>query len=182
MCLCPIVCVVSCSNKINVKILLKLLERMGWPMATSQQQQQLQQLSDGSTTTPLPPVSACVVAYNGLQCLSQLSFLLSLPDARARLPSLLLLDVAMDGMDGLDCTRHIRRDLDARYAQLGLPPPYIIACTATASAENRRACSQVGMDCFLSKPLVVDALVHAIHQADAALRQRKQQQQQLLQQ
>ena len=166
------------SNKINVKILLKLLERMGWPIPTSQQQQQLQQLSDGSGTAPLPPVSACVVAYNGLQCLSQLSYLLSLPDARSRLPSLLLLDVAMDGMDGLDCTRHIRRDFDARYAQLGLPPPYIIACTATASAENRHACSEVGMDWFLPKPIVVDALVHAMQQADASLRQQMQKQQQ----
>jgi CheY-like chemotaxis protein len=140
----------SFSNKINQRIILKLMDRLGW-----------KQSSLGS--------ACCSVAGDGLQCLSQLAAALAAPNAHLLVPHVLLMDVAMEGMDGLDCTRQIRKEVDAKYLALQLAPPYIIACTATASLENRRLCLQAGMNAFLTKPLAVETLVAAIKEARCAI-------------
>nr|BFE60505.1 hypothetical protein GCM10020063_050310 [Dactylosporangium thailandense] len=58
-----------------------------------------------------------------------------------------LMDVQMPVLDGLDATRRIRSEL---------PPaarPHIIALTASALIEDRAACEAAGMDDFLTKPM-----------------------------
>jgi PAS domain S-box-containing protein len=57
---------------------------------------------------------------------------------------LVLMDIQMPGMDGLDASRRIR-------AQCGEALP-IIALTAHAFAEERERCRAAGMDDFLAKP------------------------------
>jgi signal transduction histidine kinase/CheY-like chemotaxis protein len=60
---------------------------------------------------------------------------------------LVLMDVHMPVMDGYEATRALRA-LGGRFAETP-----IIALTAAAMEEDRRACKQAGMDDFITKPL-----------------------------
>jgi CheY-like chemotaxis protein len=66
-----------------------------------------------------------------------------------------LMDVQMPEMDGLEATRQLR-DGDAEDL------PYIIALTASVMEEDRRRCREAGMDGFLSKPVRQDELARAL--------------------
>ena len=60
-----------------------------------------------------------------------------------------LMDLRMPGIDGIEATRRIR----AGARQHGAPHIPIIALTADTAAENCDACMAAGMDGFLTKPL-----------------------------
>jgi PAS domain S-box-containing protein len=62
---------------------------------------------------------------------------------------LLLTDIHMPGMDGIEATKAIRRD-EIRLARRRTP---IVALTADALETGRRACREAGMDGFLTKPV-----------------------------
>ncbi|HYC21401.1 MAG TPA: response regulator [Candidatus Bathyarchaeia archaeon] len=68
----------------------------------------------------------------------------------------ILMDVQMPEMDGLEASRQIC----ARWSRA--ERPQIIALTANAMQEDREVCVAAGMDDFLIKPLVTDALVKAL--------------------
>ena len=65
---------------------------------------------------------------------------------------LVLMDVQMPTMDGLEATRCIRNDKT-------LKQPYIIALTANALEEDRRCCMDSGMNGFVSKPMRLNNLI-----------------------
>jgi PAS domain S-box-containing protein len=77
---------------------------------------------------------------------------------------LVLMDIHMPGIDGLEAARRIRA------AEAGMPQRRtpIIALTANAFAEDRDACLAAGMDGFLVKPLCRERLAAALAQAPLA--------------
>jgi CheY-like chemotaxis protein len=62
---------------------------------------------------------------------------------------LLLTDIHMPGMDGIEATRAIRAG-EARSGRARTP---IVALTADALEAGRRSCREAGMDGFLTKPV-----------------------------
>jgi CheY-like chemotaxis protein len=84
-------------------------------------------------------------------------------EAVARQPyDIVLMDVHMPEMDGLEATRRLR----------ATPPesgrPWIIALTAGVMQNDREGCLDAGMDDFISKPLKLAELASALAQARAA--------------
>ncbi len=77
-------------------------------------------------------------AANGLEVLQAL-------DRQAY--DLILMDVQMPEMDGLEASRRIRRDLPAERQ------PRIVALTANAMREDEEACMRAGMDDYMAKPI-----------------------------
>jgi len=75
---------------------------------------------------------------------------------------LVLMDLQMPAMDGMEATRAIRALGDVRAA---VP---IIAMTANAFEEDRQACLAAGMDDYLSKPIDVEQLGKAIARCNVA--------------
>jgi signal transduction histidine kinase/CheY-like chemotaxis protein len=78
---------------------------------------------------------------------------------------LVLMDVQMPGMDGLQAARRIR----AAEAAAGDRSVRILALTANAQAEDREACLAAGMDGLLVKPLDRERLCEALAAAAAPL-------------
>ena len=62
---------------------------------------------------------------------------------------LVLTDIHMPGMDGIEAARAIR----ANEITYGRPRTPIIALTADALETGKRACKDAGMDGFLTKPV-----------------------------
>jgi signal transduction histidine kinase/ActR/RegA family two-component response regulator len=69
-------------------------------------------------------------------------------------PQLVLMDLQMPVMDGFEATRHLR----ARQSDGRLPPFPIVALTAHAGDADRRQVAAAGMDDYLTKPILIDAL------------------------
>lgn len=69
-----------------------------------------------------------------------------------------LMDVQMPNMNGIEATREIRRQIPTTQQ------PYVIALTANATQGDRETCLQAGMDNYLSKPIRMDALSALLQQ------------------
>jgi CheY-like chemotaxis protein len=63
-----------------------------------------------------------------------------------------LMDIRMPDMNGLEATRWIREQLPADEQ------PHIYALTAGIGPEERQACYDVGMKGFVAKPVVLEQL------------------------
>jgi len=75
--------------------------------------------------------------------------------AKAELPAIILMDIKMPVMDGLEATRRLKAD----PATAGIP---IIALTAHAMAEDRERAIAAGADEYESKPVDLNQLLAKI--------------------
>ncbi|MBO0348831.1 response regulator [Phormidium pseudopriestleyi FRX01] len=90
------------------------------------------------------------VANNGLEVLEALHRLSY---------DVILMDVQMPEMDGLEATRQIVK----KYAErLHLNKPKIIAMTANAMQGDREICLAAGMDDYITKPIRLEELIKAL--------------------
>jgi CheY-like chemotaxis protein/anti-sigma regulatory factor (Ser/Thr protein kinase) len=94
------------------------------------------------------------VAANGLEALASVE---------RQSYDLILMDIQMPEMDGLEATRIIRKKL---------PPdqqPRIVAMTANAMQGDREMCLAAGMDDYVSKPIQIKELQTALERASNVL-------------
>ncbi|WP_421863963.1 ATP-binding protein [Parvibaculum sp.] len=113
-------------NRINQKVALKLLDRMGY---------------------------RCDVAADGFEALAALD---------RQHYDVVLMDIQMPGMDGIEAARRIR----ARWPSER--DVSIVALTANATHEDHAKCAAAGMDGFLSKPVAARALAQALERCARA--------------
>jgi len=94
------------------------------------------------------------MAINGIEALAMME---------NRQYDVILMDVQMPGMDGLEATARIRERTFA------YPQPFIIALTANALADDREICVNAGMDEYMAKPMKITELTDNLKKAAAAV-------------
>lgn len=96
------------------------------------------------------------LASNGLKALEAL---------RRQSYDVVLMDIYMPEMDGLEATHHICQEwgVDQR--------PRIIAMTANVMRGDRQICLDAGMDDYISKPIQIEDLANAISRCQPILTQ-----------
>ncbi len=109
-------------NPVNQKVLLYILERLGYEAE---------------------------IVENGVEVLQALE---------EKEYDVVLMDIQMPEMDGLEATERIRA------AEPGYPDLRIIAMTAYAFQEDAERCIAAGMDDYISKPIQIEALMSALSQ------------------
>jgi CheY-like chemotaxis protein len=82
------------------------------------------------------------IAENGLKAVETLN---------EKTFDIVLMDIQMPEMDGLEATQIVRSQLHYQ--------PIIIAVTANAMQDDKSACLKAGMDDYISKPLQLDKLM-----------------------
>jgi len=74
-------------------------------------------------------------------------------------PALIIMDIQMPGMDGLEATKQIRAAADEQLAKTP-----IIALTALAMPSDKKRCLEAGANVYLTKPINIKRLVTEIEE------------------
>jgi len=99
------------------------------------------------------------IAENGLQALERVD---------EKTYDIILMDIQMPEMDGLEATRQIRQKLGVDTL------PVIVAMTAGVTEADKQKCFDAGMDLFVRKPVKVNELNTAFEESLKLVQERKQ--------
>ena len=94
-----------------------------------------------------------VVANDGLEAIEKM---------QSTAFEIILTDISMPNMDGLELTKEIREHLPTLYKC----QPYIIAMTANVLEADRQLCLNSGMNAYLAKPFNLADLRYAVSEAE----------------
>jgi CheY-like chemotaxis protein len=76
-------------------------------------------------------------------------------------PRVIMLDLAMPGMDGFETRRRLR-------AHPGLEDAFLIAMTGYGNEDDKRLTKAAGFDAHLTKPVELDALISLLNEAQGS--------------
>lgn len=102
--------------------------------------------------------TACAVLNDNYRVIEAVNGLSGVEQARARQPDIILMDIAMPVMDGIEALQEIRKDETLRH----IP---VIAVTASAMRGDRETILAHGFDGYISKPIDAVLLKKTLHQA-----------------
>lgn len=91
---------------------------------------------------------AVLEAHDGPECLQM---------AKKHMPDLILMDIALSGMSGIEAFQEIRNDPSIAH----IP---IIALTASAMEHEREAILAYGFDAFIPKPIIEEQFISVINE------------------
>ena len=96
-----------------------------------------------------------VLQFKGYRTLEAESGELGVALARESLPALILMDIQLPGMSGIEALGHLRADPTTR----GIP---IVAVTASAMMQDRQKIMAAGFDGYQPKPINVKEFIEAV--------------------
>ena len=96
-----------------------------------------------------------VLQYKGYQTIESETGEGGLELARERMPSLILMDIQLPGMDGITALKRLREDPATRGIR-------VMAVTASAMTQDRQTILAAGFDAYQSKPINVKAFLEAV--------------------
>ena len=88
--------------------------------------------------------SKITIVENGKECVDE---------AKLHRYDVILMDIIMPIMDGIEATKYIRQMNN---------PPMIIAVSAAVQDSDKARCQRVGIDGYLSKPIIKEKLNAAL--------------------
>jgi two-component system cell cycle response regulator DivK len=96
-----------------------------------------------------------VLQFKGYRTLDAETAEIGLALARESQPALILMDIQLPGMSGIDALGHLRADVATRH----IP---VIAVTASAMTHDRQKILAAGFDAYQSKPIDVKGFVELV--------------------
>jgi two-component system cell cycle response regulator DivK len=102
-----------------------------------------------------------VLQFKGYRTLDAETAEIGLALARESQPALILMDIQLPGMSGIDALGHLRADVATRH----IP---VIAVTASAMTHDRQKILAAGFDAYQSKPIDVKGFVELVARTLAA--------------
>ena len=104
-----------------------------------------------------------VLEHKGYRLLEAVTAEEGIELAKAHRPALVLMDIHLPGIDGVEAFRRLRRDADTA----AIP---VIAVTASAMQEEQAQIKSEGFDGYQPKPIRIKAFVQAVEAALAGRR------------